>query len=169
MQQPQNTKTAPDVEISELDMASAEEEVQLSAEEKAHLQLCENLLEAGVTLEVVPNRAMKWLIENTISPHPAYKFLLLFNYMQWIIMLPGLVALYFFGWQLGLAILAGCFLISVLVINPVKRWALRGGVREFVTQDLDYLENLYTIGAVRFRKGKKGRWIQHPRDWREVL
>ena len=112
---------------------------------------------------------MKWLIEQTFKNNLLFKALLIFNYFQWIILLPGFVALYYFDWYIGFAVLAACLLVAILVLDKVKRKVLLGGVREYVIKDVASLESLYSIGAVRFRKSPKGKWIRFPHDWQEVL
>ena len=145
------------------------EEVHLSPEERSHLRLIRRLEEGQIQLGIQANKAMKCLIERTISDNPLFRVLLLFNYIQWIILLPGLVTLYYFGWKIGLLALAVCFAIGFFILERVKRLVLRGGVHEFIVQDLGSLNALYAIGAIRFRIGKKGKWIKHPRDWQEVV
>jgi hypothetical protein len=154
--------------VEPIDIAEPED-ANLSEVERAHLRLRQGLEEGRIFLEIKPNKAMKWLIERTISDNLLFKGLLVFNYIQWVILLPGVVALYFFEWYIGLAVFALCLAVAVLVVDKIKRNVLRGGVREFVIKDLVSLEALYSIGAVRFRRVPKGRWIRHPQDWQEVL
>lgn len=145
------------------------DEADLTPSELDHLRLRERIIEGQISLDIKPNRAMKWLIERTFEKNLLFKALLIFNYFQWIILLPGFVALYYFSWYIGLAILAACFLVAVIVIDKVKRKVLLGGVREYVIKDVASLEGLYSIGAVRFRKSPKGKWIRFPHDWQEAL
>ncbi len=155
------------------DLASLEKpeinEADLTPVERDHWRLRERIIEGQIILNIKPNKAMKWMIERTFGNSLLVKALLIFNYFQWIILLPGFVALYYFDWYIGLAVLAVCFLVAIFVLDKVKRKVLLGGVREYVIKDVASLEGLYSIGAVRFRSSPKGKWVRYPHDWQEVL
>ncbi len=153
----------PEIPIPEIN------EADLTPEERDHWRLRERIIEGQITLNIKPNKAMKWMIERSFGNSLLVKALLIFNYFQWIILLPGFVALYYFDWYIGFAVLAACLLVAILVLDKVKRKVLLGGVREYVIRDVASLEGLYSIGAVRFRKSPKGKWISYPHDWQEVL
>lgn len=160
------------VEDNQLQQASVlkEEKLNLTPQERDYLQLKEGLETGLISLDIKPNKAMKYLIERTISDKPGISGMLAFQfrYAEWIVLLPGIVALYAFGWLKGLMVIAVC-LVVLLIINKIKRKVLQGGVREFVNQDLDSFEALYMAGAVRFRRGKKGKWVGYPQAWRQVI
>ena len=170
MDQHNNDEVTPaGTDPEQIEIIDPEEDANLTPVERSHLRLRNRITDGRILLDIKPNKAMKWLIEHTISDNLLFKGLMVFNYIQWVILLPGIVAIYFFDWFIGLPVLALCIMVAVLVVDKVKRNVLRGGVREFVIKDVASLEALYSIGAVRFRKGPKGRWIRHPRDWQEVL
>jgi len=169
MNQPdQDPKNPSSANLTSVDKPEIDE-ADLTPVERDHWRLRERIIECEITLSIKPNKAMKWMIERTFGNSLLVKALLIFNYFQWIILLPGFVALYYFGWYIGLAVLGICLLVAVLVLDKVKRKVLIGGVREYVIKDVASLEGLYSIGAVRFRKSPKGKWISYPHDWQEVL
>ena len=153
-------------------MQSTDEHNEEQTGELSPYQLFQEKLEENqIQLDIEPNIAMKWLIDEVIKPGSVTREILVcnFNYSQWIILIPGFAALYFYSWLIGSIVLALCFVLGFLVINKLKRVVLKGGIRSFLLADLTSLEALYKVGAVRFRKGKKEKWIRYPQAWQDVL
>lgn len=135
-----------------------------------YLQLIEEIEENKIALELDANRALGWLMGLSTDKRLPLEKGFAFNYIQWLILLPGVMAVFLIPIIPALILLASCAVLSMLV-NRIKSTVLLSGVREFIKQDKDSLDELYREGAVKFRrvKPKNQPLIQYPQPWSEVL
>jgi hypothetical protein len=136
-----------------------------------HLQLIEEIDSKRVALLIDPNRAMAWLMGGSSSSwRRPFEKGMAFNYIQWLILLPGVLALFLLPLIPALILLAGFSVLSWLVAR-IKSKVLQSGVREFIRQDLDSLNELYEKGAIGFKRKspQKQPSVRYPRPWVEVL
>ncbi|NPV91200.1 MAG: hypothetical protein HPY50_10570 [Firmicutes bacterium] len=135
-----------------------------------HLRLIEEIDSRQVALVINPNKAMNWLMGDPSPGRLPFEKGMAFNYIQWLILLPGVVALFLIPLAPALILLVGCAVLSWLV-SRIKSKVLQSGVTEFIRQDLDSLNELYEKGAISFRRvrPKNQPLIKHPTPWTDVL
>lgn len=136
-----------------------------------YLDLIAAVDEGGVIVEVNANRALTWLMQHPEPRRFAVEKAFAFNYIQWLILLPGIVAIFLIPLIPALIVLAATMILAV-VVTRIKSQLLRSGVTSFIRQDAVSLDELYQAGAVWFRKKgekEKDRLVRFPQSWTHVI
>lgn len=151
---------------------AAEEEKEEKEEEKnEQMEKLKTALEAKrVILEINPNKAFAWLWNPAGLRRFPWEKAFAFNYIHWLVLLPGILALFFLPGAKGITGAAGSFFLSRLVYR-IKALTLRQGIIEIIASDPISLAALYSRGAIKFycRSEKKKTVIAYPQPWEKVL
>lgn len=135
-----------------------------------HQDLLKELEEKSVVLEVDAGKAISWLMNQSAEQRFPLEKGMAINYIHWLILLPGVASFFLIPLPAALVLLAACIVLFRL-IHWTKSQIMLAGVKEFIAQDLDTLNQLYQSRAVRFRRRlpRKEPPVQYPRNWWEVL
>ena len=144
--------------------------MEMPAGQPRYQDLLKELEEKRIVLEVDAGRAISWLVGQSTERKFRLEKGMAINYIQWLILLPGVASFFLVPLPAALVLLAACIVLFRL-IHWTKSQLMLAGVKEFIAQDLDTLNQLYQNRVVRFRRRlpRKEPPVQHPRNWWEVL
>ena len=148
-----------------------EEKEEKEEEKNEQMEKLKTALEAKrVILEINPNKAFAWLWNPAGLRRFPWEKAFAFNYIHWLVLLPGILALFFLPGAKGITGAAGSFFLSRLVYR-IKALTLRQGIIEIIASDPISLAALYSRGAIKFycRSEKKKTVIAYPQPWEKVL
>lgn len=123
-----------------------------------------------IVLEINPNKAFEWLWNPAALRRFPWEKGFAFNYIHWLVLLPGILALILLPKIKGILGIVGCLFLSRLV-NRIKALTLRRGIIELITSDPLALLALYNRGAIKFscRSEKRKTVIAYPQPWERAL